>query len=242
MVDQLGWGHRRGTQRTAKGGRNPWREVPDQVQHFPGQVADVEFVAPPVPVCPRLGRVVQQRLCGEVGEADPLAGQGPGDVLACAALEVRRGALSLHDAHVLIELRVGLRGFEMLEVAHEVVTPKRRKRRTNHPQAAQQHQRVRQFTAGPIGVGKHAHRSIADIETGRDPTLLPGLAGVGGQHFQQPLQPSAPVVAALPTPRPHLVDDGGDLLRSGRVEVTARTRWHRRAGRGRSRDDLPLRG
>jgi hypothetical protein len=95
------------------------------VQHLPRQVPDVELVAVAETVEPGLGRVVQERFGGEVGERDALAGQRAGDVEASTALVVRRGVLRFHEPDELVQLRIGLCRLEVLVVTDEVVAAKR---------------------------------------------------------------------------------------------------------------------
>lgn len=215
--------------------------MPALVQDLPGQVPDVELVAVAEVAATGLGGVVQQRLGGKVREGDALAGQRTGDVETGAAPVVRRGLLGLHQPHEPVELRVGLGRLEMLVVADEAVAPERRQRRSDHPQAAQQHQRMRDLAAGPVGVGEFAHRPIGDVEPRREPPLLPGRAGELGHQVEQPSHPAPPVVGPLRLARPHLLDDGHDLLNRRGIEIAVRSRRHRRGRGGCRGDDLPRR-
>jgi hypothetical protein len=158
-------------------------------------------------------------------------------------LVVRRGVRvpGLHVPHERVELRVRLGRLEMLVVTDEVVAPERRQRRSDHPQAAQQHQRMRDLAAGPIGVDELTHRPIRDVEPRREPPLLPGRAGELGHQVEQPSHPAPPDVGPLRRACPDPVGDRSDLLRRRGVEVAVRARRHRRGRGGCRGDDLPRR-
>jgi hypothetical protein len=125
LGDQLGGCHGRCPKCTAQRRRDTGWEVAALVQHLPRQVPDVELVAVAETVEPGLGRVVQERFGGEVGERDALAGQRAGDVEASTALVVRRGVLRFHEPDELVQLRIGLCRLEVLVVTDEVVAAKR---------------------------------------------------------------------------------------------------------------------
>ena len=70
-----------------------------------------------------------------------------------------------------------LGGLEVLVVADELIGAERCQRRADHPQAAQQHQRVGGLARGCVGSAKSSRtRVVAGVQPGGEPPLLPRLA------------------------------------------------------------------
>lgn len=183
--------------------------------------------------------VVHERARGQVGQGDPVNGQGPAQVPERALASVGADRVPLQPGAELLQERITAEGQELLGVLRRVGRPQGLLGWLDQPHGEGDPGSPGE-PAAPLGVavGQVGDGPAGLVQTGRLPSLLPGLPRPGGQQVQQASHAVLVIGPGVAADVGELLGDQcDDLVDRGGRQLPERT-WRSVRDRRRFRTDL----